>query len=606
MNEWGFGYDGFVRKADFPFLADWFAITLRWMSLVGAALMVGVVCAPINLFSLCILGGLGLWNVFITILAANNRRLVAHRFVNVLVDFLGGAGLFIFNGNLSGPLIWIGILAILSSAVYFEWRGSLVTALIFSITQAGFAFITNGFSKIEQFLPIWGLTAGINLILGLVFGLLSLRMMKIVRKRYQEQLIIRTESERKAQLQERRRMQTFYEMTEALSATLNYQVVLNTALDLSANAMIGEQEDTRLISAVLLFGEKDLTIGSARGLSPTDLRQSFPADAGILAEAIKRGEPQHTTEPTHDPELSRLLSLQPCKSALALPLLRGLDAYGVLLFAHVEANFFHQERRELLEIISHQATTAIQNARLFQEIREEKEQIIASQEDARKKLARDLHDGPTQSVSSIAMRLSVARVMLERAPQDLPKELAEIEDLARKTTQEIRHMLFTLRPLVLEAEGLIPALQTMADKMRDTYHQNVLIEADPQVVELLETAKQSAVFSISEEAVNNARKHAEASQIRVSLKFITRDRSMALLEIADNGKGFDVQSIQSSYNRRGSLGMINLRERTELVSGALHIESQPGKGTRIQIVIPLTEEAADRLRRGLLAKGNPS
>jgi signal transduction histidine kinase len=109
----------------------------------------------------------------------------------------------------------------------------------------------------------------------------------------------------------------------------------------------------------------------------------------------------------------------------------------------------------------------------------------------------------------------------------------------------------------------------------------------------MEMGKQGVIFYIIEEAVNNARKHANALHIWVRLRPF--ETGIALLEIEDDGLGFDVESVNRSYDKRGSLGMVNLRERTELVTGLLNIDSAPGKGTRIQVYIPLTEEAADRL-----------
>jgi signal transduction histidine kinase len=194
------------------------------------------------------------------------------------------------------------------------------------------------------------------------------------------------------------------------------------------------------------------------------------------------------------------------------------------------------------------------------------------------------------------MRINIARRMLQKDAQSADNELQRIEELAQRTTKEIRHMLFTLRPLVLESQGLVAALTTMADKMRETFNQNVTINVDETLLEQLEMGKQGVIFYIVEEAVNNARKHARAETIAVSLKRL--DPGLVLLEIADNGVGFDVQAVNLAYDKRGSLGMVNLRERTELVNGLLHIDSAPGKGTRVQVFIPLTDEAADRLHRG--------
>jgi len=152
--------------------------------------------------------------------------------------------------------------------------------------------------------------------------------------------------------------------------------------------------------------------------------------------------------------------------------------------------------------------------------------------------------------------------------------MVKIEDLARRTTQEIRHMLFTLRPLVLESEGLNAALVAMADKMRDTYQQNVLVEIDQAIVDRLEIGKQTVMFYVIEEAVNNARKHALASHIWVRFKPYHRDASIGMLEIVDDGVGFDLEAVNSSYERRGSLGMVNLRERADLISGGFCISDR--------------------------------
>ena len=155
-------------------------------------------------------------------------------------------------------------------------------------------------------------------------------------------------------------------------------------------------------------------------------------------------------------------------------------------------------------------------------------------------------------------------------------------------------MLFTLRPLILESQGLSAALRSMADKMRETFSQNVVINVDDHIAEQMEVGKQGVIFYIVEEAVNNARKHANAGNIWVRLSPL--QQGVALLEIEDDGIGFDVEAINKTYDKRSSLGMINLRERTELVNGLLNIQSTVGKGTKVSVYIPLTEEAADRLQ----------
>ena len=154
-------------------------------------------------------------------------------------------------------------------------------------------------------------------------------------------------------------------------------------------------------------------------------------------------------------------------------------------------------------------------------------------------------------------------------------------------------MLFTLRPLILETQGLVGALHQLAEKIRDTHGQNVYVEVEDEITEDLEIGKQAVLFYIAEEAVNNARKHAEAEHVWLRLK---HQEGLFLLEIEDDGVGFNVGSVDADYEQRGSLGMVNMRERAELVNGALRIESAEGKGTCIRVFVPLTEESAERLQ----------
>ncbi len=353
---------------------------------------------------------------------------------------------------------------------------------------------------------------------------------------------------------------------------------------------------------MLLFSGKDsslpeLRIVSSRHILSTDKILALPGERGALRRVIEDGKTIHMLDPKNDPELGKIIALHECHSAYVLPLRTGLDTYGVLLFAHPDPDYFSADRRDLLNILRNQSTVAIQNARLYQAIEQEKNRMMEIQEESRQKLARDLHDGPTQSVSAIAMRVNFARRLMERDPKKASEELFRIEDLARRTTKEIRHMLFTLRPLVLESQGLEAALESMSEKMRETFNQTVDIQVDSHVVELLELGKQGVIFYIIEEAVNNARKHAKAPNIWVRLKMLRE--GLSLLEIEDDGVGFDKGEVDASYEKRGSLGLLNMRERTELVNGVLKIDSANDRGTRVQVYIPLTEEAADQLRRGI-------
>ncbi len=577
-----------VRKYESPYMADWFAISFRWIMLVGLIVSLG---EKLDLQSSWPLGLMIVWNLVNTALTSANIRVKYHRFLNIFADlFLAGA-FFWVQGGIHGPAAWSGLLPILTGSIYFEFSGSLIAAIV----NAGLILYTGIYLDGDR--PLAYVLAALMAVMGLLFGFLGRRLVVYMRKNRE---IWIGEEDRKQALQTER-MRAIYELTSTLSSTLSYKRVLESALNMSATALNPDPEQSvsdPLVGAVMLFNGGKLRIGSARRFTTADMRVTFDAVEGVLKKALDEGEAVVFKDIGYDPELGRVIALRSCTSGFCFPLRSGFNVYGVLLFAHPDPDYFNAERRNLLEIIGKQAVIAIQNARLYQDLVEEKERMIEVHEEARKKLARDLHDGPTQSVAAMAMRLNITKRMLTKDINAATEEIVKLEELAHRTTKEIRHMLFTLRPLILESQGLTAALQSMADKMQETFGQKVTVNVEDRVVDQLEMGKQGVIFYIIEEAVNNARKHASADVIAVRLRQM--DVGIGLLEIIDNGLGFDVQAMTQAYDKRAnsSLGMINLRERAELVNGLFQLDSSPGKGTKVQVYIPLTEEAADRLHHG--------
>jgi signal transduction histidine kinase len=517
--------------------------------------------------------------------------------VNLFCDFAFTIALFIQGGAMTGSLVWIGVIVIVNAAIFYQWRGALALAFLFSSTQIGYAVYLNP-ANLTNWIP-YLIIFGMNFGFAAVSGFASILVNKNIGNKYFTSEKKLREIETSASLHYQKRMQSLSNLFETLNSTLDYTAVLDIMLDLSQSAIdIIHANPDKMTSAVLMFDESKLMVVNSRRFSPSDTNLKFPANSGILLDTLQKVEPQITHNPAKEPELWKIVSLQNCKVAITFPLSRGMDDYGIMLFGHPDQDFFTTEKIEVLNLISRQAVIAIQNARLYQQVEMEKQAIITSQEDANKKLARDLHDGPIQSVASIAMRLSVAQRLLFHKPKDVAAELANIETLARQSTGELRHMLFTLRPLTLETDGLVAGLQTIAEKNLNTYQQKVRIDADEEVVNKLDQNKHSTVFYLVEEAVTNARKHAQAELILVRLRFSTKDSEIAVLEIMDNGVGFDVSKVNQKYSHRGSLGMVNLNERTQLVNGLLHIDSVPDKGTRIRIYIPLTPAAIEIVQAG--------
>jgi signal transduction histidine kinase len=576
-----------MRTFETPYVADWFAISLRWAAIVGLVVSLALGDA-LTITLTWPLALLIVWNMSMTVLASLNTRLPYHRQLNLAADILVGGIFFWVQGGLEGPASWVGLLSILTGAAYYELAGALAAACFFAFLA--FATMHFSVSASSPLTLIW--IAGV-LGLGGIFGFLGTQLMKRLRARRQGWL----EAEERKRNFQGERLRAIYELISTLTATLSYKRVLDSALDMGYSALTPDSDESAnepLVSVVLLFRGGQLRVGSARRFTAADMRITFDGSEGILKKVFDEGEPLFSKDIGYDPELGRVIAFRNCTSAYCFPLRSGFNVYGAMLYAHPDPNYFSSDRRDLLDIIGRHAVIAIQNARLYQDLVEEKERMIEVHEEARKKLARDLHDGPTQSVAAMAMRINIARRMLEKSAKGVPEELVKIEDLAHRTTKEIRHMLFTLRPLILESQGLAAALKSMADKMRETFNQNVIINIDDQIASQLELGKQGVIFYIIEEAINNARKHANAANIWVRLQPL--EEGVALLEIEDDGIGFDVEAMNKGYEKRSSLGMVNLRERAELVNGLLNIQSAPGKGTKVLVYLPLSEEASDRLQ----------
>ena len=147
-------------------------------------------------------------------------------------------------------------------------------------------------------------------------------------------------------------------------------------------------------------------------------------------------------------------------------------------------------------------------------------------------------------------------------------------------------MLFTLRPVILETEGLVAALSQYAENVLENDDLPVQIEAVGFEADL-DLEVQGVVFAILEEAINNARKHAHASSILVRLRV---ESDLLVGEVIDDGRGFDVEAVEDAYGSSGSLGMLNLKERAVLDGGTVNVESVQGRGTRVTLLVPMPED----------------
>ncbi len=422
-------------------------------------------------------------------------------------------------------------------------------------------------------------TVMLLLIASVVFSLAShtiQRINKAIRQLYKEEMgHLQTTTKRAFRLQQ---------MASTLRATLSFERVVEEALDV-CSLELEEMGTSRqsLVGAIFLYRGAELYPVATRGFIGSDDKRSVPGRAGIIAEAMASAEPVVTQDPRNDPELKTYMALQTCVTAVCIPLRAGFQIFGGMVIGSDKPLEFDRNHFELFNAVADQAVIALQNAQLYQQLTAEKQRLIEADEEARKELARDLHDGPTQSIAAIAMRINFVRSLVTKDPRQSLQELEKVEELAKRTAKEIRGMLFTLRPLVLETQGLAAAIETVMGRIQETDGLNMRLVGGENG-DLLNESAQSVVFSIVEEALGNARKYSNAKMVEVRM---WQEDNLFVARIQDDGIGFDTEDVNRDYSSRGSLGMVNMRERAERIDGSLRVESAPGQGTMVTLVVPL-------------------
>ncbi len=369
----------------------------------------------------------------------------------------------------------------------------------------------------------------------------------------------------------------------ALASTLDSQPLLRRIVR-SSMELLGAQGSSLLL---LDDSTNELVFQVVDGaVSQQLVGRQLKLGEGISGWVAQSGEPALVNDVHNDPRFSSTSDSSTgfrTESLLCVPLQFQGRLLGCLTVVNKSgpAGFEPKDVR-WLKALAALAAAAIENMRLYNHLRDERDRILVGQEELRKKLARDLHDGPTQVLSTIVMQAEFMKKLLEHEPARVGEELDRLSKTGQKAVHEMRTMLFDLRPLLLETQGLGAALQLFIER-----HQS---EDKPQfhlrLGELLGRYApriESTIFSIVQEAVTNALKHAQAKNIWLR---VTQKGDTLVVEIEDDGAGFNVEAVLKSYESRTSFGLVSMRERAELVGGELTMISAVGQGTTIMLRVP--------------------
>lgn len=213
--------------------------------------------------------------------------------------------------------------------------------------------------------------------------------------------------------------------------------------------------------------------------------------------------------------------------------------------------------------------------------------IIKAQEEERQRVARDIHDGPAQLMSNVVLKAEICERMMDIDPDKAREELRNLKMIVRDSLQDVRKIIYDLRPMSLDDLGLVPTLQRYVLTFQEESGISVVFQTKGTQPEL-KSVISLTVFRIVQEALNNVAKHAKAKNAGIHLDF---QQNGLRLYIFDDGAGFDTEKLKERHEDiSGGFGLVSMRERIELLDGEMIISSEPGKGTRLNISIPFTQE----------------
>ncbi|MCJ1906979.1 sensor histidine kinase [Planococcus ruber] len=207
--------------------------------------------------------------------------------------------------------------------------------------------------------------------------------------------------------------------------------------------------------------------------------------------------------------------------------------------------------------------------------------IIEAQEEERKRLSREIHDGPAQMMANVLLRSDlIDRTFREKGPELAFKEITSLKEMVRDALTEVRRIIYDLRPMALDDLGLVPTLKKYIDTTEE-YNKGTRMNFQSTGKEVrLPSNYETAIFRLVQEAITNAVRHGKASEIDVNVEWLEKQVTII---VKDNGSGFDKSIVKSQ-----SFGLMGMKERIELINGDFIINSSLGNGTVLMFIIPLT------------------
>jgi signal transduction histidine kinase len=333
--------------------------------------------------------------------------------------------------------------------------------------------------------------------------------------------------------------------------------------------------------------------GAHSGLTPLPLLAAVGLHEGIAGCAARTGAPVVVPDLLTDLRYSSslaapdaaLLGLAP-RAIVALPLRADDQLLGILVAARATPGC-DEATLELLRAIAALATLALCGERHAGSAHQAQQRATDARDDERRRLARDLHDGPVQTIANAAMSIEYIDQLIAERQHEARLELRRMHASLLRTASDLRGVLADLRPPLLESVGLAAALTALVERLQGVGGTQIQLGCD--LAERLADEQECALYAIIREALTNVGKHARATECWVDLHIVPDAAGIGRtlhVTIRDNGVGFDVAALAHAPGVP-SWGMLSLTERAHAIGGTLAIHTQPGHGTTVEVCMTI-------------------
>jgi PAS domain S-box-containing protein len=369
-----------------------------------------------------------------------------------------------------------------------------------------------------------------------------------------------------------------YEAGQVIGSTLEREQIGSKLLEIT-------QRVSDLSAACIDLRDEDQQLCTLHSIGSEDLwrrARAAPEAAAARRAALETGEPRSFELQPSDVNETRL-------AGLCLPL-QMRDRVVGLLEAYGPEALTQKENLDTLTSLANQGASALENARLYEELAERERELrvlmgrmLVAEEEERRRVAYEVHDGLTQMVVATHQRLQIFAEDNPPGSAEGREELEDLVELVRRTVAEARRVIADLRPTTLDDFGLATAVRLQIEELRAGGYEATYEETLGE--ERLPAALETALFRVAQEALTNVRKHAGTDRVRVTLGH--RPGGLVRLEVRDWGRGFDLARVASGGGPGERVGLSSMRERVALLGGGLEIRSEPGEGTSVVAEVPL-------------------